>query len=146
MIKPASIILFDRLFLGSLILGVLNFLFAWSDVSETLASTPEFAAMGFGSGFIIGTFAVGMIINLIIWYFISARASKIAKWILVVFFALGLLSMLSNLNNPLGPQGITLGVAIIITIIQGAAVYMLFRPDAVAWFNRTPPVNPDTFR
>jgi Na+-transporting NADH:ubiquinone oxidoreductase subunit NqrB len=146
MIKPVSIIFFDRLFLGSLILGVLNFLFAWNDVSEKLASMPEFAAMGFGSGFIIGTFAVGMIINLIIWYFISVRASKIAKWILVVFFAIGLLSMLSNLSNPLGPQGLSLGIAIIITAIQGAAVYMLFRPDAAAWFNRTPPIDPETFR
>lgn len=146
MIKPVSIIFFDRLFLGSLILSVLNFLFAWNDVSEKLASTPEFAAMGFGSGFIIGTFAIGMILNLIIWYFISARASKIAKWILVVFFAIGLLSMLSNLNNPLGPQGLSLGIAIIITAIQGAAVYMLFRPDAAAWFNRTPPIDPETFR
>lgn len=146
MTKPDSIILFDRLFLGSLILGALNFLFAWKETSEKLASAPEFAATGFGTGFLIATFAIGMIINLIIWYFISARASKIAKWILTVFFVLGLLSMLSNLNNPLGPQGILLGVAIVITIVQAAAVYMLFRPDAIAWFDRKPPVDPDTFR
>ena len=146
MIKPGSIILFDRLFLGSLILGALNFLFAWKQVSEKLANAPELAAIGFGSGFIIATFAIGLIINLIIWYFISARGSKVAKWSLVAFFAIGLWSMLSNLNNPLGPQGMLLGVAIVITVIQGAAVYMLFRPDSIAWFDRTPPVDPDTFR
>ncbi|HKX87959.1 MAG TPA: hypothetical protein VJM13_02005 [Sphingopyxis sp.] len=146
MTKSSSIILFDRLFLGSLALGVLNFLFGWNETSEKLANAPEFAATGFGTGFLIATFAIGMIINLIIWYFISARASKIAKWILTVFFAIGLLSMLSNLNNPLGPKGLLLGVAIVITFIQAAAVYMLFRPDSIAWFNRTPPVDPDTFR
>ena len=144
MTKPDSIIFFDRLFLGGLVLGVLNFMFAWSDTSAKLTSSPEFAATGFGTGFLIASFAIGMIINLIIWYFISAKASKIAKWILVVFFALGLLSMLSNLQNPLGPQGLSLAVALVITVIQGAAVYMLFRPDSIAWFNRAP-VDPDTF-
>ena len=146
MSKPDSIVLFDRLFLGSLALGVLNFLFQWNALSTKLTSSPEFAATGFGSGFIIATFAGGTIINLIIWYFISSRASKIAKWILTAFLAIGLLSMLSNLNNPLGPQGIGLGVALFLTVLQGAAIYMLFRPDAVAWFNRVPPVDPDTFR
>ncbi len=146
MTKPDSIILFDRLFLVSVALGVLNFIFAWSDMSAKIARAPEFAATGFGTGFVIATFAIGMIINLIIWYFISARASKIAKWILTAFFAIGLLSMLSNLNNPLGPQGISLGVALVITLIQGAAIYMLFRPDSIEWFNRKPPVDPDTFR
>jgi hypothetical protein len=146
MTKPDSIIFFDRLFLGALVLGALNFMFAWSDTSAKLASSPEFAATGFGTGFLIASFAVGMIINLIIWYFISARASKIAKWILTAFFVIGLISMLSNLNNPLGPQGISLGVAFVITIIQAAAIYMLFRPDSLASFNRKPPVDPDTFR
>ena len=146
MTKPDSIILFDRLFLVSVALGVLNFIFAWSDMSAKIARAPEFAATGFGTGFVIATFAIGMIINLTIWYFISARANKIAKWILTAFFAIGLLSMLSNLNNPLGPRGISLGVAFVITLIQGAAIYMLFRPDSIEWFNRKPPVDPDTFR
>ncbi|MEI4507880.1 hypothetical protein WBQ88_09845 [Sphingopyxis sp. CCNWLW253] len=146
MTKPDSIILFDRLFLVSLALGVLNFLFAWSDMSAKIARAPEFAATGFGTGFLIASFAIGMILNLIIWYFISARASKIAKWILTAFFVIGLISMLSNLSNPLGPQGISLGVALVITVIQGAATYMLFRADSIAWFNRKPPVDPDTFR
>lgn len=121
-------------------------MFAWSDTSAKLAASPEFAATGFGTGFLLASFAVGMIINLIIWHFISARASKIAKWILTAFFAVGLISMLTNLNNPLGPQGISLGVALVITMIQAAAIYMLFRPDSLAWFNRKPPVDPDTFR
>lgn len=145
MTKPHSIIIFDRLFLGGLVLGVLNFMFAWSDMSAKLTSSSEFAVTGFGTGFLIASFAIGMILNLIIWYFISAKASKIAKWILVVFFVFGLLSMLSNVNNPLGPKGFSLAVTLVITVIQGAAIYMLFRPDSVGWFNREP-VDPDTFR
>jgi len=144
--KPDSIILFDRLFLGALILGILNFIFGWKDVSAKVAAMPEFSATGFGTGFIIATFAIGMIINLVIWYFISARASKVAKWILTAFFAIGLLSIVNNLNHPLGPQGVQLAVTLVITVVQGLAVYMLFRPDSAAWFSRKPPVDPDTFR
>ena len=146
MTKPDSIVLFDRLFLGTLALSLLNFIVGWEELSAKLARTPEFAASGFGNGFIVATFAGGMIINLIIWYFVSARASKIAKWILTVLFAFGLISMLRNFNDPLGPQGLTLGMALIVTIIQAAAIYMLFRPDSIAWFSRKPPVDPDTFR
>jgi hypothetical protein len=146
MTKPGSIILFDRLYLGSLVLGLFNFLFGWREISAKLASSPEFAASGFGSGFIITTFVGGILINLIVWYFISARASKIAKWILTVFFAIGLFSILRNLNNPLSPQGLSLALGFIITVIQGAAIYTLFRPDSIAWFDRKPPVDPDIFR
>ncbi len=146
MTKPDSIVFFDRLFLGALVLGVLNFMVGWSELSAKLASAPEFAATGFGTGFVIATAVGGIILNLIIWYFISARASKVAKWIFVVFFAIGLLSMLGNFNNPLGPQGIALAVTLVITVVQAAAIYMLFRPDSLAWFDRTPPVDPDTFR
>lgn len=144
--KPDSIIWFDRLFLGSMVLGALNFIFGWNALSAKITASPEFAATGFGTGFILVSAVIGMIINLIFWYFVSARGSKVAKWILTVFFAIGLLSIVNNLNNPLGPQGIQLVVTLIITVAQGAAIYMLFRPDSAAWFSRKPPVDPDTFR
>lgn len=144
--KPDSIIWFDRLFLGSMVLGALNFIFGWNALSAKITASPEFAATGFGTGFILVSAVIGMIINLILWYFVSARGSKVAKWILTVFFAIGLLSIVNNLNNPLGPQGIQLVVTLIITVAQGAAIYMLFRPDSAAWFSRKPPVDPDTFR
>src|SRR3546814_5287288 len=84
MTKPKSILLFDRLFLAAIVLGIAAFAYRWSETSALFASTPEASALGMGPGFLIGTFAVGMAINLIIWYFISRRRSKIAKWIQVV--------------------------------------------------------------
>lgn len=144
MTKPDSIVLFDRLFLGSMALGILNFVFEWSKTKAALVNSPEIAAAGLGTGFIIATFVGGMILNLIIWYFISARASKIAKWIFTVFFVVGLLFILTSLNNPLGPKGIALAGTLVITALQGAATYMLFRPDAIAWFD-SKHVDPGTF-
>src|SRR3546814_4826731 len=86
-----------------------------------------------GPGFLIGTFAVGMAINLIIWYFISRRRSKIAKWIQVVLYVLGLVFFLTSLNNPLSPKGLALAANLVIYALYGAATYMLFRPDTAAW-------------
>lgn len=137
--------MFDRLFLGAMALGVVNFAFRWNETEEIFAKSPEMAAVGFGTGFMVASFVGGMAINLIIWYFISARASKVAKWIQSIFYGIGLLSVIVNLNNPLAPQGAAFIGLLIIYAMYGGATYMLFRPDAVEWFN-TKPVDPGTFR
>lgn len=144
MTKPGSIILFDRLYLGSLALGAVNSVFNYGDVKAALAATPETAAIGFGGGFIIATIVISFVINLILWYFVSARASKIAKWILAAFFAIGLLSILSNLGEPMAPQGLAFGLMLVLTLMQGVATFMLFRADAIAWFDNKR-VDPGTF-
>src|SRR3546814_6151599 len=76
MTKPKSILLFDRLFLAAIVLGIAAFAYRWSETSALFASTPEASALGMGPGFLIGTFAVGMAINLIIWYFIYCRSEE----------------------------------------------------------------------
>lgn len=143
--KPESIRIFDRLFWASTLIGVLNFLFNLKETSEKFATNPEFAAAGFGIGFIVTTFVGSMMLNILIWYFISARASKIAKWILVVFFIVGLFSVIRNFNNPLALHGLAFGVLVILTIMQGVGIYMLFRRDSLDWFNGKRPVDPGIF-
>ena len=128
-----------------MVLGLLNFMFSWEKTSAALKSTPEVAAIGLGPKFLIITIVISTIINLIIWYFISARASKVAKVIFTVFFVAGLSSMVTNFNNPLSPKGLALVATLVITLIQAAATYMLFRSDANAWFDNKP-VDPGTFR
>lgn len=137
--------MFDRLFWASTVIGVLSFLFNFKETSEKFANTPELASAGFGMGFIVTTFVISILLNILIWYFISVRASKIAKWILTVFFVLGLLSIVRNFNNPLAPQGFAFGVMMLLTVIQAAGVYMLFRSDAIDWFNGKRPVDPGIF-
>src|SRR3546814_20411097 len=101
MTKPKSILLFDRLFLAAIVLGIAAFAYRWSETSALFASTPEASSLGMGPGFLIGTFAVGMPINLIICYFISRRRSKIAKWLQVALSVLGRVFFLISLQNPL---------------------------------------------
>lgn len=143
--KPKSIQLFDRLFLGAMLIGTANYAFRWNETVEALARLPDAAKLGMGQGYMLFIFISGMLINLAIWYFISKRASKVAKWIQTVFYLIGALSFIANFANPLSPKGIALGVTILIFIAYGYATYLLFRPDAVAWFDHKP-VDPNTFR
>ncbi|HWW58876.1 MAG TPA: hypothetical protein VN047_18430 [Sphingopyxis sp.] len=145
MSKPYSIKLFDRLFLGAIVLGLFSFALPWKESVDLLANNPQVSAAGLGSGFLIASFAIGIGFNLLIWFFISRRASKVAKWIQAIFFGLGLLFFLANLNNPLAPHGLALVLNLVIYALYGGATFMLFRPDAVTWFNADR-VNPDTFR
>lgn len=126
--KPQSIKMFDYLFLGSLALGIVNFLLSLGDAQAQLAADP--ATAGFGSGFLIGVFAFSILISLLLWYFISSRGSKIAKWILIIFTVIGLLMLPGSLGTlPALPLILTL----VITVMQLAAIFFLFKPDAKAY-------------
>ena len=126
--KPQSIKMFDYLFLGSLALGILNFLLSWGDMEAQMAADPATAQMG--TGFLIGIFAFSMLVSLLLWYLISSRGSKIAKWILIIFTVIGLLMLPASLGT-LAPLAMVL--TLVITAMQLAALFFLFKPDAKAY-------------
>lgn len=130
--RPHSITMFEKLFLASLVLGAINFFVSMPAMREQLAADPNAAAM-VGDNFLIGVFIFSMLISLLLWYFISRRASNIAKWILVVFFVVGLVMLPGSLG---ALPALPLIVSLLSTVLQGAAIYFLFRPDAKAWFAR----------
>jgi len=136
--RPQSIKMFDMLFLGSLALGLVNFLFAYD---TTMA---EVEATGMGSTFMFLIVAVGYGINLLLWYFVSQRASNVARWIFVVLTAIGLVMVPFSLADfPMGQLVLTL----IVTAMQIAAIYFLFQPDAKLFFEngRRGSIDPSTF-
>ena len=129
--RPQSIINFERLYLGSLALGILNYFLSYDEMMAQLQADPAVAEMGFASsGFILGTAAVGWGISLLFWFFIARRASNIAKWVLVIITALGLLFLPSSLSTV---GAVTLVFTLIITVVQLAAIALLFRADAKRW-------------
>lgn len=98
-------------------------------MQEAVASDP--ALTGLGSGFLVGTTVFSLAVMLLLWYFVSRRASNIARWILVVFTLLGLLFLPGSLGL-FGTLATILTLAI--TALQLAAIYYLFQPDAKAFF------------
>lgn len=78
---------------------------------------------------------VGILVPLLLWYFIARRASNVAKWIYVVLTALGLLGFVSSLANPLVAKGVITVLGLNTVGLQFYAAWLLFRPDASAWLD-----------
>ena len=128
--RPASIVNFERLYLGAIALGLINTFLSWDRSLALLRAQP---VVQFGPGFLIGTAFIGLAIQLLLWFFIARRASVVAKWILVVLVAIGLLALAAQMaRNPM--IGSVTGIIGLITyVLQIGAVWMLFRPDARSW-------------
>ncbi len=146
--RPQSIVLFDRIFLLSVGLGMINTALSFQDNLAYMKADPATAQAGFGAGFLILTQGISFAILLLLWYFIVRRASTVAKWILVILTAIGTLAILPTLGT-LAERGLfTMIVALIITAMQIFALVCLFRADAKVWFKSRGQsgADPDIFR
>lgn len=129
--RPKSIVLFDRMFLASLVIGAINAVLTFNDMMDALATNPNTAPLGWGSGAVVAIIAVSLLIPLLLWHYIAHRASSLAKWILVVLTVGGILFAGVDLTR----MGSLSEIAVLaVTVLQIAAIVMLFRPDANAWF------------
>ena len=140
--RPQSIVMFDRLFLGSLAVSAASVAISWDQMSRALANEPGVAEVGLGSGFLAGLVAVGFAISLLLWFLVSRKASNAAKWILVVLAALSLISLPGMLG---GPWDLTAILGIVSYVLEIAALGFLFRADAVAWLKGDSTADPAAF-
>ena len=139
--RPQSILNFERFYLGSLALGVLNYFLSYDAVIADLAADPVLEEMGLASfGFALIMTAFAWAIALVFWYFIARRASNIAKWILVVMTGLGLLYIPTSLT---AMGFVTAAITLVITALQLVALYFLFRADAKRWLESKGNVSDD---
>ena len=121
--RPTSIVLFERLFLLSLAIALVNGFLQYDALVAQVGNDPALAQLGWGSGAILVVMAISLLIPLLLWYFIARRASNIAKWILVVMTLLGLLFV----NLDAGQLGSLAGIAsLAVTILQLVAIVLLF--------------------
>jgi hypothetical protein len=70
----------------------------------------------------------------------------VAKWVVVVFAAFGVLSILLSLGTlALGraASGTTLALSIVTNALYVAAAVQLFAPDAQLWFGELPDIDDD---
>lgn len=129
--RPKSIGLFDRLFLFSLAIGLLSTFLDFDKIEEKLRADPAMASLGLGSGAAIGAIAFVFGISILLWYLVAYRASNVAKWILVIFVAVGAVLLVFNLGQVWALANILSAIG---KLIEIAAIAFLFRPDAKAWF------------
>ncbi len=124
-VRPASIVWFERLYLGSLLIGVVQSVIGWKD-AIALAS-PAFLLTVQA---VVFAFLVGLIL------LVSRERSNVAKWINVVLFVLGLPVIVSLLVTE--KQVGSALLAIVQTLMQGIGLGLLFTASARAWLGRTP--------
>lgn len=129
--RPKSIILFERLFLIMVALGVLNAVMAWDRSVAEIAAQPGLSEIASYAMAAVAGFST--IIYLLLWFFIAWRASRIAKWIYVVLVAISFASLALQLAG--GRFGVDaaawVGFAVLALMLWSAA--LLFRRDAVLW-------------
>lgn len=128
--RPQSILMFERLFVLSIVLSAISFAIGYGDFSQQVASDPTMQRLGLGGGFVVGLAVTGYAIYLLLWYLIARRAANWAKWILVLFLVLSLTSLPGALS---GQWDLSMLLAVAIYALQVAAVVYLFQPDARAW-------------
>ena len=129
--RPKSIIMFERLFLASLLLGLLNFGLSYRDAAALVANDAGAQKLGLGPGFLIGIMIVSYAIYLLLWFLIARMGSNVAKWILVVLTAIGVLSALPALT---GAWDVTLALSLAVYALEILALAYLFKPDSKTWF------------
>ena len=145
--RPQSIELFEKVYLGSIALGLVNTALSWGALTASLKNVGD-GTVAVGPGLMVGSIVIGLIIALLLWFFIARRASNVAKWIYVVITAIGLFGVLSSLANPAAPKGLTMIGGIVVTALQVFAGWLLFKPDAAAWLESKGadgPGDPSTF-
>jgi predicted membrane channel-forming protein YqfA (hemolysin III family) len=127
--RPASIVLFERLVLLGIVLGIINTVLVWDELNAQVAQT------GMGSGAVIGIQVVTTLLYLLLIWFISRHGSPVAKWIYVVLAGIGLVVGLAGIGQTM-ELGMTSAILSIVSyVITAVAIWLLFRPDSKAWFS-----------
>ena len=145
--RPPSIVSFERLYLGSIVLGLVNTAIGWKAREDLLNANPAVAgnpqAQAMLAWMLPAATVVGLAISLLLWFLVARKASLVAKWIVTVFAgfgAIGAIGVLWTLVRGLSPSLLVSVVGLVTTGLSIAAAAMLFRPDARLWFGEEPDV------
>ncbi|HEX9932466.1 MAG TPA: hypothetical protein VGB08_06440, partial [Allosphingosinicella sp.] len=94
---------------------------------------------GAGMGLLIGIPLVIFAIYGVLIYFVARQASSTARWIYVVLAGLGLLFGLAGLGTLFEFPGHLVLLTLIQHALTAASIFLLFRPDSMAWFAQGTP-------
>ena len=130
--KPGSIRKFDWLYLGSIAVSLLGFVFNYDTIADQ--TNAELAAQGIeglSTGVLIGGLLFGTAISLALWFMISILRIELAKWLLLLLTAW---SVLTTATAAASVFDSSVAWGLISTIMTIVALWFLFQPDAKAWF------------
>jgi len=121
--RPNSVIWFERLFLATLAIGVLQSAYGWNAAVAASSVALVLTVM-------IVTFA--LILGLV--FLVSRKRSRIALAVLVLLFAIGLPGFYKIITS--GPFFGVESVALLQTVMELVALVFIFTPESRAWMRR----------
>lgn len=134
--KPQSVRMFDWLYFLSLALSLIEMVFV--DGREESETTLEFVVIS----------AVVVVFAILLWFFISQRASIFARWLFLLLVGAGLAVTAFTFAETLAGGWIAVAMAVAIAGLDVLSGIMLLRPDARRWFDsggRLVEIDPDVF-
>lgn len=121
--RPKSVKLFEVLYLVSLGIGLVNTSLGWENLTQK-------AGVGSLLSVLAGTFLITVVLVLLI----SRKGSNVARWVLVVMFALGAIPYITSLAGMFAQNPIIAFLAAVQVTLQVIALCLVFRPDTKPWF------------
>jgi hypothetical protein len=127
--RPATIVAFERLNIGSFLLGLLNAFINWDYLVQLGA------AAGLGTGFAVldivasGAFVIGLTL------LVSRKRSKVAMWIMIVMYGVGGIIMLLVPSVWAGPITKVI-ITVVSSVAQLLALGLLFTPSGRQWMGK----------
>ena len=138
--RPPSIIAFERLYLGSIVLSIINAIAFWSFNRDAIAAMPQVQESPGLAALInimlIVSLAITVAVSLLFWWLVARAGSVVGKWLVIVTEGLGVLfAIVPLLNLVRGHAANVPGtvVTLVCTALAVAAAAMLFRADVDAW-------------
>lgn len=133
-VRPKSIVQFEQVYWAIIALGLVSTALGWSDMMATVNVQRMTAQVGMAPVYIM--IAIGLGIQLALWYFIARRGSAIAKWVFVVLTIFSLGSGALALFGAVMASVFTLAglIGVVLLVLQVYALMLLFRADTKPWF------------
>lgn len=135
--RPQSIILFERLYIASIVLSLIGAL-AMMQVLPSITPNIPAGAAAFIPTVVIGSALFGLAIGLLLLYFVARRGSDVARWIFVAFFLFALVGLVRRTfgHSPIVLPAWLNGLSLLQILLHAGCVWLLFRPDSKIWFKR----------
>ena len=127
--RPKSIVMFERVVIISLVLGIVNSFLIWDDLAEMMA------AQGASTAMVLPIQVITTLLYLLLIWFIARKGSPVAKWIYVVLSVLGVIMAVAGIGQTLSFGAVPAIITIVQYVLMIYSIWLLFRPDSKAWFS-----------
>jgi len=125
--RPESIVTFEQIMLGTLVLGLVQAWLSWETAIAKAPTVPHLV------GFLLILLILANALVLTLTLLVSRQRSKVAKWISVILFVIGMPMVAKQVTH--GGSLPSLTIIFLQIIGQIVAYGLLFTPSAREWLN-----------